>query len=176
MTFNALYQLIIERGGSFSYSCLMLDCQFLYNEIEKMHNEICPCDISEEHGLEKESHITVLYGLHCDKFSTVLNKVDLNVCRFKIKDISLFENEKYDILKFGIESPDLHKINKELRERLPYTSSFDVYHAHLTIAYLKPGTGKNYLKLKNKLIGKTFSSDQFIFSSHTGDKVYHTVN
>jgi hypothetical protein len=69
----------------------------------------------------------------------------------------------------------MHKINKELREKLDYTSSFPNYIPHATVGYLKPGTGKKYLKLKNALTNKTFTSNKFIFSDPSSNKVIITV-
>ena len=47
------------------------------------------------------------------------------------------------MLKFDVEGPELAETNKELKE-FPYTSDYPDYHPHLTIGYLKPGTGKKY--------------------------------
>ncbi len=63
---------------------------------------------------------------------------------------SLFENQ-YDVLKFDVRYPTkggafLHKCNTALRE-LPYQNDYPDYHPHMTIAYLKKGTGKKYCNL-----------------------------
>jgi 2'-5' RNA ligase len=62
--------------------------------------------------------------------------------------VSLFENAKYDVLKFDVENPVLAEINTEL-SKLPHTTNFPDYHPHATIGYLKPGTGKKYVDLFN---------------------------
>jgi len=177
MNFNDLVQLVAEGTAPRSYSCLMLDCPFLLDDIrEHIHSAICPCDVYDDepgHGIEEETHITVLYGIHTEKFADVLDVVDLKPCSFKIKDISLFSNEKYDVLKLGITSKDLTQLNKQCRESLDYTNSNDDYKAHITVAYLRPGTGKQYTKLKCDLIGHQWQSDTFIFSDKNSNKVYH---
>lgn len=100
-------------------------------------------------GVEKRTHITVLYGTHDSEIEledikeTILNRNPINI---KMTDISLFENENFDVLKFDIESEDLVKFNKELTDKYPHTNDHGEYHPHATIAYLKSGTGKKYIK------------------------------
>ena len=177
MEFQKLVQLITEGSAVRSFACLMLDTSFLLEDIqEDIHSYICPCDVYDDepgHGLELESHITALYGIHTDKFSEVKSKVNLKLCQFKLKGLSLFKNEKYDVLKFDITSKDLHELNKQLCESLEYTNSYPDYHPHLTVAYLKPGTGKKYTKLKSDIIGQSWTSNTYIFSDKNSNKVYH---
>ena len=177
MQFDSLFELVTEGSAPRSFSCLMLDTSFLLNDIqEDIHDYICPCHIYDDepgHGLELESHITVLYGLHTDKFSEVVENVELYPCEFKLKNLSLFQNEKYDVLKFDIISNDLKELNKQLSDRLDYSSSYPNYHPHLTVAYVLPGKGKKYTKLKSEIIGQTWTSDTFIFSDKNSNKVFH---
>lgn len=99
-------------------------------------------------GIETDPHVTVLYGTHDNEIDledikqTIMNREGISL---KMVDISIFENEDYDVLKFGVESEDLMKFNSDLTEKYPYTNEYD-YHPHATIAYLKPGTGKKYTK------------------------------
>lgn len=178
MKFKQLYDFISEGSAIRSYSCLMLDLGFLLNEIKELQEEICPCDVYDldpGHGLETEPHITVLYGLHVQQSKPIVDKIDLCPVTFKIKNISLFENEKFDVLKFGIESKDLHSLNKEVCEKFEYTNNYPDYKPHCTIGYLMPGAGHHYKKLKSELLGKEFTSNRFIFSNKYSDKVYITV-
>lgn len=168
----------MENSVPRSYSCLMLDMSFLTNELKAVQENICPCDVydlEKGHGLEDEFHCTALYGLHTDKASLVTSEVKLTPVKFRIGKLSLFENEKYDVLKFEIHSSDLHRINKELREKLEYTNNFPKYIAHATVGYLMPGAGRAYTKLKNDLTGKTFTSNKFIFSDQQSNKVIISV-
>lgn len=177
MTFNNLYSLIMENSASRSYSCLMLDLSFLLDDFLAVQDEICPCEVFDDKpgtGFEKEPHITVLYGLHTKKFSDVTDKIDLTPCSFRFKNISLFKNSSYDVLKFDIDSEDLHDLNKEITGKLPFTTDFPKYHPHSTIAYMKPGYGKFYTKIKNKLVGRKFVSNKFIFSDPDGHKIWFT--
>ena len=178
MKFEQLYDFISEDNTVRNYSCLMLDLGFLSTEIKKLQEEICPCevyDLEPGHGLDDNPHITILYGLHIQQTKLLKNKINLKPVKFKIKDISLFENEKFDVLKFGIESKDLHELNKEVCSNFEYTNSYPDYKPHCTIAYLMPEKGQYYKKLKSELLGKEFTSNRFIFSNKYSDKVYITV-
>jgi hypothetical protein len=62
-----------------------------------------------------------------------------------------------------------------VREKFEYTSNYPDYKPHSTIAYLLPGKGTHYTKLKTELVGKEFTSNRFIFSNKFGDKVYISV-
>ena len=103
-------------------------------------------------GLEDEPHTTLLYGLHD---GVTLEDVKNVMGEFKFGDLiahnpSLFQNEKYDVLKFDMKYPTkgnmfLHKCNEELK-MFPHTSDFPDYHPHMTIAYLKHGKGNKYLR------------------------------
>lgn len=178
MKFKQLYDFISEGSAIHSYACLMLDLSFISNEIKEIQNQICPCeiyDLEPGHGLETEPHITVLYGLHVQQAKPITDKIDLRPIKFKIKNLSLFENDKFDVLKFGIESKDLHLLNKEVCENFEHTNNYPDYKPHCTVAYLMPGTGRYYTKLKSELLGEEFTSNRFIFSNKYSDKVYITV-
>lgn len=177
MNFNQLFTLITEGSAPRDYSCLMLDLSFLTEDVVQLHEEICPCDVLDEpgKGLELDTHVTVCYGLTEELPSNVLPKLSLKPVTLKIGGISLFQSEKQDVLKFDIISKDLNTLNKEVMEKFEVHTSFPDYHAHCTIAYLQPGAGKYYKKMKCPLIGKTFTSNRFIFSSPSSEKVWHDV-
>jgi hypothetical protein len=72
------------------------------------------------------------------------------------------------VLKFDIKGDNIHETNKDLQQ-YPFTSNFPDYHPHMTIAYLKPGTGKRYAKML-----KEFEYDLIpqyvVYSKPNGDK------
>lgn len=178
MTFNNLYNLVLENSAPRSFSCLMLDLSFLLPDFLKLQEEICPCDVYDDepgHGIEAEIHTTALYGIHTNKFSDITDAIKLKPVEFKIGKLSLFKNTKYDVLKFDIISKDLDDLNKNLRQTIKYTNNFPKFSGHITVAYLLQDTGKFYTNLKNKLTGRTFTSNRFIFSDSAGQKVWHTA-
>jgi hypothetical protein len=137
--------------STYEYGCVML--YFNFPMINKIHDGVDPNDIYTEegdrsYGLEDEPHCTLLFGLHDNEIDT--NKVldvmkQFNFGTVKAHNISLFENENYDVLKFDIKGDNLHKANAALKQ-FPYTSNFPNYHPHMTIGYLHPGMGAKYVK------------------------------
>ena len=166
----------MESDAPRSYSCLMLDLSFLQKEVRKIQEKICPCevyDLEKGHGLENAAHCTILYGIHEEVPSKVLPLLDLKPVKLRISGMSLFENEKYDVLKFDVKSADLNALNKKCRKLLEYTSSYPDYHAHITVGYIMPGAGRKYTRLGKALIGKEFTARRYIFSSPNSDKVFY---
>lgn len=134
----------------YNFGCLMVDIDLpFWNELQStIDDDDIYIKKDQKSGRELETHCTILYGLHDN-----VNKNDLvNVIKnnfnspisLKLKKINIFENPEYDVLKFEIESEQLVKYNKIICDNFDYTSNFD-YNPHITIAYLKKGTGKKYI-------------------------------
>lgn len=152
--------LVTENSTSaYDYGCAML--YFNFPDMVKLHGAITPNELYEEdgdksYGIEDEPHITLLYGLHNDvsleDVNSIIQKFVFSKC--KVHNASLFQNEKYDVLKFDLDTTTgggmASKCNKELR-KLPHTSDYPDYHPHMTIAYLKPGMGQKYADHFNKI-------------------------
>ena len=101
----------------------------------------------DDTGIEEDSHVTVLYGVHDnqnDKVKALLESV------FKMDGelvkLHIFENERFDVLVVKVESKGLRDLNDRLKNSLKYTNDYPDYKAHATVAYLKSGKGKKYLK------------------------------
>ena len=117
-------------------------------------------------GIENECHITLLYGLHDDVTNDKVKEIIKNFLstpiQVELSGLSCFSNDEYDVIKFDVESDILHQINAELK-KLPYTTQFDEYHPHMTLAYVKKGAGEKYKQIfdqKPKLtMGKIVYSD-----------------
>jgi 2'-5' RNA ligase len=145
-----------NTASTYEYGCVML--YFGFPMMNKIHDGIDPNDVYTEeanqtYGLEDEPHCTLLFGLHDNELDT--NTVIKIATNFEYPsvvahNVSMFQNEKYDVLKFDIKGDGLHSANKELR-KFPHTNSFPDYHPHMTIAYLKPNTGQKYVdRMKNQ--------------------------
>lgn len=171
--------LLMENSTStYSYGCVML--YFNFPELNKIHNQIDSEDIYTEeedktYGLEDEPHCTLLYGLHpevtLEEIKQSIDNIVFSDC--KVYNISCFNNEKYDVLKFDVGYPTkggafLSKANNNLKQ-LPYTSDYPDYHPHLTIGYLKPGTGGKYIE-KFKGLEYILKPEYIIYSQPNGDK------
>lgn len=174
-----LTDLIKESKQTYDYGCVMGFFKFpLMDKIHKTidENDIYTEDDDNSYGLETEPHITLLYGLHdevtIDDIKEKLKGIKFGDCI--VYNASLFENPKYDVLKFDVRNPIkygsfLHSANKRLKE-LPFTSDYPDYHPHMTIAYLKGGSGKKYVKnLKDKEFPINF--DCLVFSTSDGKKI-----
>jgi len=113
-------------------------------------NKIDKEDLFEEDddtGIEEDSHVTVLYGVH-DKQNFKVKALLGSVLQIngELVGLHIFENERYDVLVVKVESEDLKDLNKKLKDGLKYTNDYPEYKAHATVAYLKSGTGKKYVE------------------------------
>ena len=162
---------------SYDANCAML--YFDFPLMKNIHSEINPADIytveeDNSYGLEDEPHCTLLYGLKpevsLEQVRERLEGFDFGECL--AHNISLFENEKFDVLKFDIKGDNLHAANKSLCE-LPYSSDYPDYHPHMTVAYLKPGKGSKYLKILNSQ-EHSLKPLHIVYSMADGTK--HTMN
>lgn len=166
--------LLLEKKSTYKYGCVMLDTS---NEpIKKLQTKIDTDDLYEEKdndkfGLEKESHLTLLYGLEkevtLDSVKEILDSFDFPK-EIEVSKISLFDtDDRYDVLKCDVSLPILNRINKKLRT-LPYKNDYPDYNAHLTIAYLKKGMGKKYVDMFKSESFK-LTTENCLFS-HDGEK------
>jgi 2'-5' RNA ligase len=159
--------LLLEKESTYKYGCVMLNTS---NEpIKKLQAKIDKEDLyedeSDKFGLERSSHITLLYGLKKEvelkSVKDILDSFDFPK-EIKVNKISLFDtDERYDVLKCDISMPILNKINKKLLT-LPYKNDYPEYKAHITIAYIKKGLGKKYVTM--------FKNESFKLS--TGNCIY----
>lgn len=169
---------MLENSKPREYSCLMLDCTDFKDHLREIQDQIDKDDLYVEengYGFETEPHITVLYGIHESNPSVVKNSINLKPLTYTLTKLSLFENEKYDVLKCSVKSSNLIKLNEECCDNLEFTSNFPDYTPHLTVCYLKPGMGNKYSKLKSEGFGEELTSGKFLFSNKNSMKTYWTV-
>lgn len=177
-----LADVLEEAKSGYDYGCVMLYCDFPESVI-KLQDVINPEDLFKAednggYGIETEAHCTLLYGLHEEVTVDEVNDVLLDTIFSDLKATgpTLFENEKFDVLKYDVTYPTrggafLHKANEALKQ-FPHTSTFPDYHPHMTIAYLKPGLGKKYVTLfKDKGLGEFITKpDYAVYSQTDGTK------
>lgn len=150
--FEQFITLLEKKGDTFSYGCVMIFVSFP-PEIKELHKKIDEKDLyvkdgDRSFGIEDAPHATILYGVHKEVKSNEITKLieDIDYKKLKIHNLSIFDNDDYDVLKFDVKAPALIKANKKLTDNVPFTSDFDSYHPHLTIAYMKKGTAKKLIK------------------------------
>jgi hypothetical protein len=173
---------LLAEAKVHEYGCVML--YFDFPEINKIHSLINSNDIyvdpsDDSYGLEDEPHCTLLYGLH-DGVSVrdilgSLKNITFSEC--KIHTPSLFENEKYDVLKFEVTGIGLTNANKRLIE-FPHTTDYPEYHPHLTISYLNRGVGKRYVDIliKKGLTEFMLTPSYGVYSQTNGNKLKFKIN
>ena len=117
------------------------------------------------YGKENDPHVTILFGLHDDipdaDIEKEINKIKTPTIKFS--KISTFELKEYDVLKFDVDSDDLHKLNKKFIE-FPHTTDFPDYHPHCTIAYVKKGTGAKYIRKMKDMIDLKIKPSKIVYS------------
>ncbi len=123
-------------------------------------------------GIENEPHLTVLYGFHDEVtadevFDLYKKTVDLKPIEIRIKGISIFKNPDFDVVKFDVDSKTLTELNGVMR-KLPNTTKFPDYHAHITLAYVNKGEGDKYVKPFEK--ERVIIGNKLVFSTKDGDK------
>lgn len=157
------------------YGALMLD--FEVKKWKEITDIIEPDDIYDKptFGIENNPHVTILYGLHenvkiNDVKSTLKDKYDLKKdIEIELIGISHFDTPNYDVVKFDVKSKTLIELNKEMK-KLPHTSSYPNYHPHMTISYVKKGTGKKYKEKFDETI--KLKSNKIVYSNANGSKNY----
>ena len=148
-----------HKKTSREYAFLMVEYETpkfikdLQNSIKK--EELYFEENSNDYGLEKESHVTLVHCLDNDVSLNELKKYLKNISDYDIilTDISKFECEKFDVLKCAVKSKALKDTNKEILKHFDSHSEFKDYTPHLTIAYMQHGMVDKYTKnILDKLV------------------------
>ena len=168
------YIQFIKESSGYEYGCVMIEVPVSnWNEITSY---IDPEDIytggDDTHGIQEFPHLTLLYGLHKEVTPEMVKSVfegftkDINI---EVNGIGIFENNDYDVVKFNV-NPDgaLQELHDKLSE-LPNSDQFPNYTPHITISYVKSGTGKKYVKPDYKYEVKNV--DKITYSMVDGNEI-----
>ena len=116
---------------------------------EEVLKMIDPADLADS-GLEHDPHVTILMDVD-PKLAPeeILSNARELLPNFDVvlDQVSLFENEDNDVLKWDANLGWLEGYHSELKNRLNVTEHYPDYHPHCTIAYIKSGLGKKYVEL-----------------------------
>ena len=142
------------QSGEENFSWVRLDVP---EDIKKKHSKITKQinekDLYKEengagdwtHGIEDKPHLTVKYGLEFDEPDKVIDALKKEKGgNVKIKEVEIFDNEKYDVLVARCESKALDKIHDRLTKVLNVEDNYPEYKPHITIAYFKKGKAEKY--------------------------------
>lgn len=172
----------LEDVGSADRACVMY--KFIPSTHQIIQHLVDPVQQSilnngDAIEIENDFHVTALYGLLDDDPLSVRNHLfqserltlrpDSFLRYLTVEGVSLFENEKYDVLKLDVSSWWLDDFHTTLKE-LPNDYSFDDYRPHLTIAYIRSGEGQKYLEDETLLQGLVGSSLWINTVVHSGFK------
>jgi len=155
MSILKFYDYITESNDIvYKYGAVMT--KFKFPKWKELLSEIDEADLSDnDKKVEEDAHVTILYGLHKDVDMKEVKKIFTNIkpINIKVVDVSVFKKDMFDVVKFGIESNELAILNQWVKQSFKNSEKFPDYKPHATIAYLKPGKGKNYIdKLTKKYL------------------------
>lgn len=138
--------------GHYDYGCVMgrIDEETSHKILE-FNNHMIGEDVlyieEENLGRENTPHVTIKWGLtesySQEKMRNMLQEI--RPFMIEIRGTSLFENERFDVVKFDVEGKELRSLN-EMLSKLPNHDSHPIYHPHMTLAYVRKGMGKNFVK------------------------------
>ena len=168
---------------SFEYEngCIMLELPISnWNEILSTIDEKDIYDVQGGKiplGLQKRPHLTLLYpikkSITFDEVKPVLDQVVKDEpITVVTKNIEVFEGSNYDILVIKVEdNPYLKKIHNYLSQNI-HNYNRHSFNPHITIGYIKKGTGDKYCKdLRLEINGI-----DTITYSHKGEDSLYKVN
>lgn len=165
-----------EAGATYDWSSTQFNIpEPISTSILKWADDSLPKEslVGEEGEGEDEPHVTILYGIDASDSSQVADALkDQQPVIIKIGKLSLFENSDSDVLKLGVESPDMEALNKLLRGKIPHIETHFEYEPHITVGYLKIGEGGEFDgKPIAGVTGKRVKLSTVTFSSKDGSKV-----
>lgn len=151
----------------------------LAGEVRAMAARIPNDDLSEgsgdySGGREDEPHVTVKYDLHSNSPAEAKKLLaDQGPITLKLGKTSVFKNpdKGFDVVKIAVDSPDLHRLNKLIADKIDHTYTYPDYKPHVTLAYVKSGLGEKYSGMTD-LEGQSITLDEVVFSGRDGK---HTI-
>ena len=160
--------------------CLMLSVPMMKQVVERMHNDLERILLShgykkdEDFEFDKYIHITIAFGININTDINLIKEIIKNrPSYFQITELSLFENDNFDIIKFDVMSSDLRILNHIIKSKMEVKSTFNEYHPHLTVAYVPKGMGRELIERLNKLL---YEEMNFKFEplTHSNEYTYST--
>lgn len=129
-----------------------------------------PAHLLAGDGLETDPHITVRWGFSVNEPKEFIQLLGArrrqghsHSMNIRLGDLTVFSGmgKRPDVLKVSVQCERLHSLHS-LFGVLPNKKTFD-YNPHLTIAFMKPGSAKDYAT--NFFNGKTFFANSILFHS-----------
>lgn len=90
----------------------------------------------------------------------------------RVRGVSVFESDdRYDVVKFDVESAELSQLH-EMFGKLPNHDEHLKYHPHMTLAYVKRGMGKRFVRNPSKFARVPVKT---LVYSDRGNKMYFNL-
>lgn len=168
------------ENNNLNTGCLMLSVPMMKQVVERMHDDLERILIGhgyrrdEDFEFDKYTHITVAFGININTDINLIKEIIKNrPSYFQITELSLFENDNFDIIKFDVMSTDLRILNHIIRSKMEVKTTYSKYHPHLTVAYVPKGMGAELIARLNKLL---YEEMNFRFEplSHSSKYTYST--
>lgn len=169
--------LMEKENATYKYGCVMITVDISDDKWEEIQGLIDDKDIHEgdQYGREDNPHVTILYGLHNDIEDQEVEELikQFKPIKVTLDKVGIFPGKDYDVVKFELNDKNLNKYNGILKNNVVYTNDFPDYKAHLTIAYVTSGKGKEISDLINKeLEPMEFECNEIEYSKANKEKKY----
>lgn len=136
----------------------------------RMLNAKIPDDQLAGDGREDNPHVTIKYGLAPDNAELLRPIVEASPpIKLTFGSTSIYATDVQDVLKFDVWSDGLRALNEAIDAAVPHVDKHDWYLPHMTVAYLKPGTGQLYAGDRS-LEGQEVVIDRVVFSDRMGNE------
>lgn len=145
--------------------------EFLLSKIDSEDIYIDPDD--PIFGLEKDAHVTVLYGFPKQEDPSRIFDIAGLVKKPEVllTKISHFNNDKYDVLKFDVKSPQIVSAHFRIKDLIKVDTDYPDFHPHLTIAYLKKGTASKYEELFGSIQNLIVDPTKLVLNNTMGEEI-----
>ena len=138
------------EAGSGGYIAMLLMPPGLADTIRHWGSANIPEDYiygQDGKGRDKSPHVTVQHGIVSEDPSEIEKMLsEASPVPVELGKISIFrrDDRPYDVVKIEVASPDLMALNETIKANLEVNDTFKDYKPHVTIAYVKKGSGDNY--------------------------------
>lgn len=135
---------VLKAAGEHSYASTQVNAPDSIRELVDLFQSSLPDDVVMR--LEDTPHVTVKYGIRTDRPRLVEMLLRDNApVKIQLGPTNIFTSDEYDVVYAEVYSPDLVRMNQEIAMSLSVADTHTGYVPHLTLAYLRPGTGVQYV-------------------------------